>query len=200
MGSSQDTGFAQQPFRWTSETGMVGLGRLPGAAFSLAMGISANGAVIVGHNTFPGPIIPIHWEAFRWTQESGMTSLGDFPGGRTVSVAHAASADGWVIVGSAEPEDVSTIGTAFYWTAQTGLVSLQQSLVAAGIDLDGWLLSEATGASDDGLTIVGYGTHNGVQQAFVATIPEPSSIVLAAFAVAGIVCFVRSKRKWGSTA
>jgi hypothetical protein len=82
--------------------------------------------------------------------------------------------------------------TPFPSPAGTGLVSLQQTLIAGGINLDGWLLNEATGVSDDGLTIVGTGTHNGVQQAFVATIPEPSTVVLAVFAVAGLVSFGRS--------
>jgi probable HAF family extracellular repeat protein len=182
VGTSQGTG--QQAFRWTAQTGMIGLGRLPGAAFSLANGVSDDGKVIVGYNTFPGPIIPIHYEAFRWTENEGMISLGDFPGGRIESVARAVSEDGSVIVGTAVPDEgsIGTIGTAFYWTAETGMVSLQQLLTSAGADLDGFLLTEATGVSAGGLTIVGTAFRDGQQQAFVATIPEPSTVVLALFA------------------
>ena len=62
-----------QAFRWTQATGMVGLGDLPGGAFtSLALRVSADGAVAVGRSESASGV-----EAFRWTQATGMVGLGD---------------------------------------------------------------------------------------------------------------------------
>jgi hypothetical protein len=63
------------------------------------------------------------------------------------------------------------------WTAQTGMVNLQDLLIGAGVtNLEGWRLTEARGISGDGLTIVGTGVRDGITEAWVATIPEPSTI------------------------
>lgn len=40
-----------------------------------------------------------------------------------------------------------------------------------GLDLTGWDLREATAVSNDGVTLSGYGLHNGVEEGFVAVIP-----------------------------
>ena len=56
--------------------------------------------------------------------------------------------------------------------------SLKTVLEDNGVDMTGWSPTEARGISDDGLTIVGYGTHNGNTEAFVAVIPEPNVIAL----------------------
>jgi hypothetical protein len=50
-----------------------------------------------------------------------------------------------------------------------------------GAALTGWQLSEATAISDDGLTIVGFGTNPlGNTEAWVATIPEPQTWAMLA--------------------
>jgi hypothetical protein len=47
------------------------------------------------------------------------------------------------------------------------------------LDVSGWSgLSTAYGISDDGLTIVGAGFRGGVHEAWVAHIPEPSTLIL----------------------
>ena len=47
------------------------------------------------------------------------------------------------------------------------------------LDLTGWQLMHATAISDDGLTIAGYGINpNGSKEPWMATIPEPCSILL----------------------
>lgn len=51
-----------------------------------------------------------------------------------------------------------------------------------GLDLANWTLYNATGISADGLTIVGYGANpDGYGEAWIATIPEPASILLLVF-------------------
>lgn len=164
--------------RWTAETGPVTLGRLPGAASSGAFAVSADGAVVVGSNSFPAGQGQQNPEASRWTEQEGIINLQSAPW--SLSGARDVSADGSAIVGGGLIGD--TPG-AFYWTAATGMVDLQEFLVSLGVtNLDGWELGGGRGISADGLTIVGTGVHNGFPEAWVATIPEPSSIVLAALA------------------
>jgi probable HAF family extracellular repeat protein len=190
---------ATQAFRWTAETGMVGLGFLPGGNFSQAQAASADGTVVVGTSFVPGPPPspgqPMPEEAFRWTESEGMVSLGDLPGGRHISKAFDVSADGSVIVGSGDGTADIGIPQAVFWSGGSGPFSLREFLIAAGVsNLDGWRLFEARAVSDDGRTIVGYGRHNDVDEAFVATIPEPSTVVLITFAIAGMLGFVRLRR------
>lgn len=48
-----------------------------------------------------------------------------------------------------------------------------------GLDLTGWTLNDALGISDNGLTIIGYDTNpDGCTEAWVATVPEPSTLLL----------------------
>jgi probable HAF family extracellular repeat protein len=72
---------------------MNGLGDLPDGSFgSLATGVSADGAVVVGWgNSIGGQ------EAFRWTNGGGMIGLGDLAGGSFESVAHDVSSDGTIM-------------------------------------------------------------------------------------------------------
>jgi len=45
------------------------------------------------------------------------------------------------------------------------------------LDLTGWTLGWATGISDDGKTIVGWGTNpSGFNESWIAHIPEPASV------------------------
>lgn len=65
-----------QAFRWTSPSGMVGLGVLPGTSNSRALGISGDGSTIVGYSssgTQPDPSA----RAFRWTSQTGMVEIGN---------------------------------------------------------------------------------------------------------------------------
>ncbi len=53
-----------------------------------------------------------------------------------------------------------------------------------GIDLTGWQLERAIGISQDGLTIVGWGTNpNGSDEVFIATLPEPGALVMATLGI-----------------
>ena len=76
---------------------------------------------------------------------------------------------------------------AFLWTSAGGLVNLQDYLMAHGVaNLSGWDLKAAFGVSSDGRTIVGYGKNPNFQtEAWIATVPEPGSLVLAVLGAAG---------------
>jgi probable HAF family extracellular repeat protein len=158
-----------EAFRWKEDTGMVGLGDLPGGVLrSEAYGVSADGAVVVGSSSAH----ETDYEAFRWTAEGGMVGLGDLTGGYFGSEARAVSGDGAVVVGygttSQGPE-------AFVWDAQRGMRSVREMLEREyGLDLTGWYLTEATGISSDGRTIVGNGQTPAGVQGWVATLPAPA--------------------------
>ena len=153
----------RRAFRWASGGGMLSLG----VASVVAYGVSADGSVVVGLGRTFGP------EAFRWTNGGGLGGLGDLPGGVFLSQANDVSADGSVVVGSG----FSDIGhEAFIWDAANGMQGLQAVMEGQlGLDLTGWTrLHWATGVSDDGATIVGYGTNtDGNTEAWIATLNLP---------------------------
>lgn len=122
-------------FRWTSESGVVGLDTT-----DLATAVSQDGSVIVGLGLQAGVT-----QAFRWTADRGVVPLGDLAGGGFFSKAHAVSRDGSVVVGEA----FSSNGIeAFRWTADGGMIGLG--------DLPGGLFqSTALGVSGDGSVVVG---------------------------------------------
>ena len=147
---------------------MVGLGDLTGGIFrSVAMGVSADGSVVVGHGYSASGR-----EAFRWTSEGGIVGLGDLAGGSYHSSANGVSGDGLVVVGFG----ISASGQeAFIWDAASGMKSMQAFLEGQlGLDLTGWTLKLAFGVSTDGTTIVGYGINpDGFDEAYIAVIPGP---------------------------
>jgi hypothetical protein len=102
-----------------------------------------------------------------------------------------------VIVGTSLDQDGPA---AFYWTASTDMLNLQDLLVSLGADnLNDWVLLEARGVSADGGTVAGRGIHNGREEAWVATIPEPSTLGSAVVAGLGVlaVCFRRKPFRIG---
>lgn len=150
-----------QAFRWTQAGGMVGLGDLAGGSYeSYAYGISADGSVVVGESSSANG-----FEAFRWTQADGMIGLGDLAGGNFRSVALAVNADGSVVVGNSRSDNGLE---AFRWTQSSGMQSLGEWLLEDGYTLTGWSDTSAQGVSDDGNTVVGYGTSANGDEAFIA--------------------------------
>ncbi len=143
-GSSSQGG---QAFRWSTVTGMQGLGDLPGSTFySEGLGVSDDGAVVVGMSKSGAAGGPSSLEAFRWTPETGMVGLGFLPG-HNVSLARGVSADGRTIAGNSA---LNASGEAFLWTQDAGMVGL-------GIP-DGWWSAAALSLSADGTTVVGEGS------------------------------------------
>jgi len=169
----------QEAFRWTGGV-MTGLGDLAGGAFeSVAYDVAPTGLVVVG-----GGHSASGEEAFRWTPGGHMVGLGDLAGGEFSSAAFGVSANGRVIVGGASDSGGQK---AFYWTQRDGMRSLRDVLeddCGIGEALLGWHLVVATGVSDDGRRVVGYGTNpEGDTEAWAALLPEPSSLALGVAAV-----------------
>jgi probable HAF family extracellular repeat protein len=166
-------------FRWSSLSGYVGLGVLPGDTDSMARAVSADGLVVVGESESLGV------EAFRWTQQTGMVGLGALPGGSRASRAFAVSGNGSIIVGQSHGESGLE---AFIWDAAHGMRSLRRLLsdeTDAGATLRGWKLISATGLSYDGSVVVGFGVNpSGKREAWVARLGKASSTEAPASSVA----------------
>jgi probable HAF family extracellular repeat protein len=156
---------------------MVGLGDLPDGPFhSEGRGVSADGSVVVGFSDSASGR-----DAFRWTAQEGMVNLG---AGALTHSARDISADGSVIVGAG-------LDAIFIWDAAHGLRSLRDML---GLDLSDWEFISAQGISDDGSTIIGFGRHlDGTEEAWIAVLPEPSSVVLLTFG--GLIAALRRPRE-----
>lgn len=137
-------------FRWTSTGGMAPLGYMPGGTFTIANGISANGAVVVGYGDSSSGT-----QALRWTTTGGAVGLGVLSGASTSS-AHAASADGSVIVGQSNytPSGYQ----AFRWTSTGGMTGLGY--------LSGGYESSAQGVSASGAVVVGTSNNGSEYEAF----------------------------------
>jgi probable HAF family extracellular repeat protein len=136
----------------------------PASAWASAYAISADQTTLVGTSTGPDSCA---WLAARWTPE--VEALGLLPGSVT-SVARAVSADGSVVAGySAFPS------TAFLWKPATGMRPLSEVLLESGaLAAAGWTLRDATGISDDGRVVVGWGIDaGGSQAAWIAYLSLP---------------------------
>ena len=143
-----------EAFRWTQNTGLIGIGDLPGGSFtSWAEGTSADGSVIVGQSDSADG-----FQSYRWTEETGMVGLGFLSGG-TFSGASAVSNNGSVVIGQSE----NSLGQmeAYRWTEETGMVGL-------GF-LPGGSASEAFALSADGSVVVGQSESVSGVEAFLWT-------------------------------
>lgn len=163
--------------RWTAETGFLTLDHSYEFVNHVASDVSGDGSVIVGYfgGTFP---------AFRWTADDGLVLL-DAP----ISMPRT-NQDGSVIVGTYTNE-------AMIWTADSGTRRLVDLLIELGLgaEVAGWDLSSATGISADGRTIVGWGSSpTEGRQAWIAVIPEASSLQLTLAASLLLACLILQRR------
>lgn len=158
---------------WSSATGTLDLGSLPGAQpGSNAAGVSENGLVVVGGGSASNG----GGEAFRWSSSTGMVGLGvlpEAPGTIYGGGATAVAAKGKVVVGECAIAPGTAGLRAFVWDNCNGMRNLQGVLADEwGLDLSGWTLQVAMGISADALTIVGWGTDpNGDTEGWVAHVP-----------------------------
>ena len=159
VGTIYDTS-TTEAFLWQRGAGMSALGFLDGFHSSKASGVSANGRVVFGSvydgsNSYPA----------RWTRQDGWERLGSAPGG-----VGAASSDGSVVVGSYIDEVPQS--NALIWDEVNGVRSIQEVLTAAGMSLTGWRLRAASGISNDGKVVAGYGINPfGKEEAWMACMP-----------------------------
>lgn len=148
-----------QAFRWTAQTGMVGLGYTrPGGGFSQARGISRDGDTIVGHSQSGGPGGPD--DAFVWTLAGGIHALPGLPGAPAEAQANAVSANGAVVVGVATAGTTQLHSQAIRWV---------EGLITDLGTLPGFVDSVAFATSDDGNVIGGSANASSTFAAFVWT-------------------------------
>ena len=141
-----------EPFRWTSGTGLVGLGDFPdGEADSEARGISADGTTVVGYGSSP-----LGYEPFRSTG-AGLGRITHVE----ESVALGVSGNGNVVVGTVFG---SGGDRAFRWTLGS---DPDVELPGLGVLPSGYSSSIASGVSDDGERVVGLMTGGDNTQAFL---------------------------------
>ncbi len=186
-------GFHHQARIWQSGT-YTDLGSLSLGGDSFAMGISADGKTVCGWASSDS----MSWEPFRWTAETGMVGL-DAPDGWSgpdkMAWMNACTADGSILVGTAWNGAAWSTAPqqATIWDDSHGTRFLSDALVNDySLDLTGWQLNEATGISQDGHTIVGYGIGpSGSTEGFAIVIPEPTGLCLL---MAGFALTLRTRR------
>jgi probable HAF family extracellular repeat protein len=144
-------GICQEAFKWTADTGIVGLGDLPGGNLdSRAYAISGNGGVIVGAGTSAVGVAPTTWD------DTGIHNLGYLPQGGFAAQGwcNAVNYDGSVIVGVSSSVNGAT--EAFRWSASGG-----GTMIGLGDLPGGPFQSQAWAVSDDGQIVVGQATVEG---------------------------------------
>jgi probable HAF family extracellular repeat protein len=136
-----------------------------------AYGISADGSVIVGTSYYGNAAI--------WNSNGQIEVLGKMSGTQYVTAYDVSGNGGIVVGGKWDTAYGEGNGGAFIWDRLHGMRSLQTFLTGYGIDLTGWTLTAASGVSYDGQTLVGYGINpQGSTEGWIATIPEPATILL----------------------
>ena len=112
---------AFEAFHWTPNTGMIGLGDLPGGRYySEGHGINDLDQVVGFSRSDSGN--GDDQEAFLWDPANGMVGLGDLPGGYWVSIANdinnASEVIGW------SSSALRAGGEAFIWDPENGMRGL----------------------------------------------------------------------------
>lgn len=154
----------QEAFRWTASSGIQSLGMPNGFFRSAARGCSPDGGtILVNASTQFGSTYP-----FLWTQQGGFLPVGDqsYEGG----TVNAVSGNG-MVCGSYN-------SFAFIYSPSLGRVELKDYLEDRGVtNLGGWTLLNAYDVSDDGTTVVGYGTNpENEREAYCAVMPIDGTV------------------------
>jgi uncharacterized membrane protein len=157
-----------------------------------AWAISGDGTTVGGHVNGELGV----QQAALWRADGSLVRLGFLPGDRPQSFVRALSWDGSIAVGQSDSlSGFVPYFQAFIWDGTAGMRNLRDVLVEDHrLDLTDWVLVSAEGISDDGKTIVGYGTNpSGRTEAWIAVIPEPSALFTAA--VTAMVTVARRCRR-----
>jgi probable HAF family extracellular repeat protein len=192
------TSTSSEAFRWTSQSGTIDLGKLPGAKVTEAGGMNVSGSIVVGESG----------KAFIWTTATGMLDLQAILlangatglAGWKLTSATNISADGQFVIGSG----TDPAGHVASWLAElptftTGDMNLDGVVNAQDIAIvaSNWLvpgIGIQGDANGDGIVNgqdLALLSSNWMQTADAAAspsaVPEPSTLVLvatAAFALA----------------
>ena len=158
-------------FRWTPSDGLQALPSLTPAAgspsFASSNGISRDGSTIVGVSRGADNLV----QAVFWRGLS-VTALGYVPGTNPASAeteARAANADGSIIVGT------NRLDRAWRWTAASGMQDLNLIATNAGLNLNGFVLTDAVGVSDNGQFITG-NSFNAAQGQFLGYVLQLAQV------------------------
>lgn len=136
-------GGSQNAYLWSEFEGVRHLGTLGGTE-AVAIGISANGDVVVGRAKDSSG----RSRAFRWTETTGMQDLGTLGGQE--SYATAASEDGSIIVGGSS--NAAGQWRAFRWEAGTMTDVAPDNSVATDVSNDGSVIVGAVYSDSPSLT------------------------------------------------
>lgn len=150
--------FKAHALHWSQQTGLSDLGTLPDGSNSLAMSLSADGSVIVGHSSNAQQ----KDRATLWRLGERPVDLGTLGGDE--SIANHVSRDGLTVVGHAQIANGHV--HAFIWNATDGMRDLGQ---LAELEY-----SSATAVSGNGQVVVGIGSN-------INTSISPSQPVTKAF-------------------
>lgn len=168
---SDDRGLPLDTFRWTPAEGVVPIGAAYFSWDSSPKGglfANADGSAIVGTMDFdPSPTVG-HAVAFRWTEAQGAAVLewrGSEP--NPLGALQGVSTDGQRVLGS-----LFDGGVPFLWEENRGVWTLDTTLRAAGVSLDGWTLVDALALSGDGRVVIGRGYCGELQAIFRAVLPD----------------------------
>ena len=132
--------------------------------------------------------------AMLWTSGTATpTDLGSLGG--TNAMAYGVDDANGQVVGWSYLSGGST-QTAFVWSSTGGMVNLNSSAVVTNLSGSGFsYLGDAICVNDSG-QIAGFGTHSGALSAFLLTpTPEPSTLLLAATGLVGLLADAWRKRK-----
>lgn len=153
---------------WNTGGAATVVGKLANDATANASAVTRNGSSVVG-TSMDGRQVA---RAFLWTRTMGIGALGDeLPPGVTGTYASGVSGDGATVVGWGPTDEGEA---ALIWQAESGWRTLAAALVADHwTEVPGWQLTRATAISDDGRTIVGFGTNpNGLTEGWLVRLPQ----------------------------
>ena len=175
IGRASGSGLNSRVFVWQAGRDPFFIDASLGYAASAAVDVSRDGNRITGVSYSP---VHYSYQAYLWDATTGVTLLGVLPS-TTESIPAEISANGQVVVGNAYASGGKS--QAFRWTAQTGMLSVQQWIQAYGVNLpEGVVLSNASSTNGDGSVVTGTTSRgriwlarvNGPSGGFLLDLPE----------------------------
>lgn len=165
-------------FAWTERGGMQAFEPLTDV-----YDVSTDGTLFLGRPPTGGISL--------WSESGGYTSITTLE----TANAHASDSGDVVVFTSASHQG----GFPYIWQTGPGYPWGSQILTAEfladrfGLETDGWFIDSVRAVSADGTTIIGQGYNPmGLQEAWVAVIPEPGTLSLSAL---GLLVWIRRRSR-----